>query len=86
VRWSVLECVGVYGSVLQCAAVCCSMFALSCSEPIHFLDVATVIRVLRRLSVAVHCSVLHYVAVCCSVLQCVALRCSVLPCVCSELQ
>ena len=72
---SVLQCVAVFGSVLQYLndenggdafiAVCCSV--LQC--------VASCRSVLQ--CVVVCCSVLQCVAVCCSVLQCVAVCCSV---------
>ena len=61
--------VAVYGSVLQCVAVCCS--ALQC--------VAVHCSALQ--CDAVHCSALQCVAVCCSLLRSVAVWCSVVQCV-----
>ena len=72
-------------SVLQCVSVCCSVLQCGDRGRTHFC-VAVCCSVLQ--CVAVCCSVLqcvlHYVAVCCSMccstLQCVAVCCSVLQC------
>ena len=77
----------MYCSVLQCVAVCCSMYwnVLSVSRS----NLSTL------QCIAVYCSVLQCIAVCCSVywiflsvcradlgvLQCAAVCCSVLQCV-----
>jgi len=83
-------------SVLQCVEVCTSM--LQCvvrslqrpfSNNISGGQGGVCLTRQGVLCVAVCCSVLQGVAVCCSALQCVAVCCSVLPCVavcCSVLQ
>ena len=72
----VLQCVVVFGAVLQHVAVCCNVAAdrpRAPSSPRQFTEA-------RRSAncVAVCCSVLQCVAACCSVLQCGAVCCSVL--------
>jgi len=69
---SVLQCIAVCCSVLQCVAVCGRVLqcvAVCCSELAPLLSV-----IYRRKcgGVAVWCNVLQCVTVCCSVLQCVA--------------
>jgi len=83
---STLTCVAVSGSVLQCAAVCCSVL-----QPSLLLCCSVLRPSLPRGAQdggihvvwydafkcgAVCCSVLWYTVVCCSVLQCVAVCCS----------
>ena len=75
-RWCVAVCAECC-SVLQCVAVCCSVFV------IVFWYITCHNSVLQ--CVAVCCSVLQCDAVCCSVLQCVAVCCSVWQCVCNSL-
>jgi len=95
----VLQCVAVYysvlHSVLQCAAVCCSVpqFATVCHSMLQCVaaccSVFTGLNTLHShflvetplQCVAVCCSVLQRVAACCSVLQRVAVCCSALQCV-----
>jgi len=50
--------------VLQCAAVCCSVFVLQCNAVTESEE--------QVREVVFCCSVLQCVAVCCRVLQCVA--------------
>jgi len=57
---------GGYVCVLQCVAVCCSMFDSLCFSVMQYVAASL------TFCVAVCCSVLQCVAVCCSVLQCVA--------------
>ena len=79
VCYSVLQCVAVYCSVLQCVAFL-SLVTLSgnsqFTSPFH-KSLSPLERVSSR-CVTVCCSVLQCVAVCCSVLLCVAVGCSVL--------
>jgi len=63
--------------LLQCVAVCCSVFRESCKSGASHQQMQ--LCVLQ--CAAVCCSVLQCVAVCCSVLQCVAVCCIVLQCV-----
>jgi len=79
-------------SVLQCVAVCCSMFqggnaveefvAVYCSvlQCVAVYGSVSQCVAVWKCSRGVCCSVLQCVAVCCSVLQCVAVCCSELPC------
>jgi len=79
---SALQCVAVFYSVLQRAAMWCNFVVMSRRGAHNELQVCCK-------CVAVCCSVLQCVAVCCSVLQCVAVCRSVLQCVavcCSVLQ
>ena len=71
-------CREVYGSVLQCAAVCCSVLQCWAVYYSVLLCVAVCCSVLQ--SVAVFYSVLQRAAVCCSVPHCVAVCCIVLQC------
>ena len=76
---SMVYCVAVWCSALQCGAV---LLVYTCFA---VYDVCCIV----LQCVAARCSVLQCVAVCCSVLQCVAVCCSVLQCVavcCSVLQ
>jgi len=62
--------------VLQCVAVCCSVFQRGVARPgLHCLGVCGAYFLVRQ-RVAVCCSVLQCVAVCHSVSQCVAVSCS----------
>ena len=75
-----LQCVA---SVLQCVSVCCSVLqcvilAVEASPPCDRWSGRVCCSVLQ--CVAVCRRMLQYVAVCCSVLQCVAVCCSVLQC------
>ena len=87
-RCSVLEWVAVCYSVLQRVAVCCSVLQLCCSL---LQCVAVCCRArkksrktrVKKICVAVFCSVLQCVAVCGSVLQCVPVCCNGLQCVAS---
>jgi len=68
-RYSVMQCLAAFCSVLQCGAGV--YFSMSVCL------VAACCSVLQR--VVVCCNVLQCVAACCSALQCVALHCSVVP-------
>ena len=87
-----LQRVAVCYSVLQCAAVCCSLFLVFSSALQRHQSTESrlcsalqcvAVRCSALQGVAVWCSVLQCVAVCCSVLQRVTVCCSVLQCVCS---
>jgi len=74
-------------SVLQCAAVCCSMLQRVAGGNDKELRLSYGVAQVKCLAVC--CSVLQCVAVCCGVLQCVAVYCGVLQRVavcCSVLQ
>jgi len=58
--------------MMQCVAVCCSVFVLR------------LMGVMAAVYYSHDYSVLQYVALCCSVSQCVAVCCSVLQCVSSN--
>ena len=58
IRRSVLQCVAMLCSALQCVAVCWRVYG-------YASDVAALVAGLH------HCNVLQCVAVCCSMLQCV---------------
>jgi len=78
---SVLQCVAVCGSVMQCFTVCCNVLqsVAVCGSVLQCVTVCC--SVLQR--VAVCCSLLQYVVscvcvtVCCSVLQCIVICCGV---------
>ena len=55
-------------SVLQCVAVCCSVYSITCESSC-------------MASRHEYIPAMQYAAVCCSVLQCVAVCCSVLQCI-----
>jgi len=65
--------------MLQCVAVCCSVFQNNTDSIVLESATKTLPAVLQR--VAVCCSVLQRVAACCGVLRRVAASCSVLQCV-----
>ena len=75
--WRVLIYQITHHSVLQCVAVCCSVWQWVAMCGSLWQCVAVCCSALqRKLHVIVCCSVLQCVAVCCSVLQCVAVCCS----------
>ena len=70
----------VHCSMLQYAAVCCSVCVVSCNHSNDTISCSTIPDVAAKLE-EVCCSVLQCIAVQCKVLQCVAVCCSVLQCV-----
>jgi len=70
--WSVLQCVAVHCSVLQCVAMC-----RRCASENAASRAADTSYVYIYLHIPLMFSVLQCVGVCCSALQCVAVCCGV---------
>jgi len=81
---SVLQCVAMCCSVLQCVAVCCSVLQVCCSVLQYVAVCCSVVPTRCSLVKLTWCSVLLFFTMYCNVfqlLQCTVVCCSVLQCV-----